>query len=241
MPDAPMDDLFEQLWTTSFDDYAAALTAVRARLMAGERRALGDTELLRLLRPFLWWLHAPGFQDVMDEAEGAMQALMDHQGRHPSFIGMPLGHPMVALSTFLTRYIVDGLHDPTGWTELRSSAEEAAASLAGYFADEITAEGHDGAPLRALAARMKSIHEAKRESCRVLRYIGPQRLDELTGYLHDLPERDQALLLGVLDDRAGDAEVIAFYEAYAGAATDDALRDLAAACLSRVRGAPPTA
>lgn len=232
-----MQDLFDQLHTGSFDDYAVTLTQVRARLQeGGEKYTLRPSDLIFVLRPYMWWLHFPGFEDVMSKAEAAAQTLMAHEitldGGPPRFPGSP----MIALGTFLVRYIQDGLFDPTGFAALYASAETQAAFIAETFAAKLAAKGIDGEALLTFAALMKAIEAAKRESHRILRQIGDQRLDELATYIHDLPEKDQDLVLRALDDFAGNPGVIAFYEAFIEATIDDDLREAATGCLESVRG-----
>lgn len=223
-PEQRFDALQVGLWS----EYRDALRALG--LAAREGHALRDDDLLHLLRPFLWWLHAPGFQDLYDRCDRARDALALHPAHaHPAHPQRPF---WAALALFLSRYLDEGLHDPTALPPPLhfGSPELAMAGIARELAPALRERGSpDGADaLLAVAADFEDVEALKHDAVAALRVFGAQRLDALAALIHDLPEDGQAHVLRALEGNAGHG-VRAFFDAYIERTPDDALREAARA------------
>ncbi|MFO0624108.1 MAG: hypothetical protein U0325_00710 [Polyangiales bacterium] len=212
----------DALQTDRWTGYRAALRALRG--LARDDAEVREVDVIYALRPFLWWLHAPGFQDLYDRCDLARDAL----ARHPTLrhVGHPLHGLAAALSLFLSGYLDEGLHDPRGLpaplqfgSPERAFAEIArslAASLDDGAKDDVVALGD-------LAADLDDIDAHKPAAAALTRAFCAAGLDTLGSLIHDMPEDGQGHILRALEGVEGDG-VAAFYEAFIARTPDDALR-----------------
>ncbi len=177
-----------------------------------EKQPTSDDELRLIMRPFYWYLHSPGFQDVYDAAWSAMEVLQAHRARFERFPTELLG-----LATLLGRYCDDAVLDATGFEgpfglfgPVEIAGQLAAADLAQALAphDEAAAQ-----KLEAVSSLLQDLHGAKHDAYFCLRVIGGDHLPSLATWLSAVGGDAPGFILHALDAFPS-REVVAIYEQY---------------------------
>ncbi|MFQ5569299.1 MAG: hypothetical protein ACE5G0_06465 [Rhodothermales bacterium] len=195
MAEASASDLFSTLYTTNFTQYLTALKAIRELLDAGDRPEMGKDDFLMLLRPYYWFPHRPGFQDIYDTCENAMMVMKNYVDTlFDKKLNPITGNPFLAMGTFLAVYLDEGRFDPSGWRKLFASPEISASVIADEFGGKLEAANtpeEDVQALRSLAALMRDIEGSKHITYWCLRHLGADFLEELS-IIHGFPAGDQS-------------------------------------------------
>jgi hypothetical protein len=186
----------DALRTKSYAEWSKAIVALRDGLDGGSTCEIDEMDLLMILRPYMWWRHNPGFEDVMATCERAMAVIVAK--------AETLGD-VRSVGDFLATYLDDGKHDKKG-SEITTkiAAERWAKRL----------KGKDAKALRELAALMTDLYQKKHTSYWVLRHVGKQRTDTLAKLIHGLVPADQAFILHALDGNIADEKVLNWYRAF---------------------------
>ncbi len=231
-----MKALFEQLKTVDFQAYHKALSAIRNQLDAGaEVEDLDDADIFFLLRPYCWFLHNPGFQDIMDSCEDAMQVLQAHTQELMEESNPIMGNEFLAVAKFLASYIDKGTFDPTEWRMLFASPEVATSTTAKKYAEQLQSiDSEASASMIQLQKTMQEIEGAKHSTYWILRHLGADYSSFLTQMIHSFPSGDQSYILHAMDAFVGDERAIAFYEHFIEKTKYEQLKEEAQGYLERI-------
>lgn len=232
-----MKDLFADLQTVDFQAYGEKLAEIRSKLDAGEKaEGIDDTDVFFSLRPYCWFLHNPGFQDIMDTAESAMQTLQAHQQDLMEETNPLMGNEFLAVAKFLASYLDKGTFDPTEWRMLFASPEIATSTTAKKYAEKLDSINTDAAQkMKDLAELMSQIEGSKHLTYWILRHIGADNLGVLEQMIHSFPSGDQTYILHALDAFPQNEDVIGFYERFIEKTQYDNLKEEAEKYLEAVK------
>lgn len=210
-----MDTPTQALLGGSFADWLEAVKDL-------DTSALDDPAFLGMLRPYYWFVHRPGFQDIYDacaRASDIMNARKDD---------LDDGYNYPGLLTFLVGYTENEALDSTGWIFMGGSAEIAACVGAEELAkklEELKAPAEEIAALQAVKTAMKRIEGAKHMVYNNLREIGDQHIDPITAIIDTLHPSAQDFILHAMDGFKGDPAVISFYKSFLERNADTPLKD----------------
>lgn len=224
-----MKDLIKKLITLSFADYEAALSELRDALDAGQKlEKIEDGEFFFVLRPYCWFLHDPGFQDILDVCEDGMEVLIENEKLLVEETNPITGNEYMAVGSFLAAYLDSGDYNPTGWKNLFASPEIAIHVAAEKYSEKLEAKAPEAAAkLKKLSNVFMQIEGCKHLSYYILRHTGADYIEFLTAIIHKFPSPDQTYILHALDAFPGNEAVVNFYKEYIAAASSDYLREVA--------------
>lgn len=231
-----MKELCEKLYTTSFAQYEKALTLIREVLDKGEKPEISKEDFLMLLRPYYWYVHNPGFQDVIDTCEKFMETLKQNKDVLLEETNPITGNDFLAVGTFLANYLDVGKYDTSGWKMLFASPEIGSAVIAEKFAKklgELNKTDEEIQAMNNLAVLMKDIEGTKHVAYWCLRHIGADFLEQLE-IVHSFPPNDQTYILHALDAFPGNKDVIKFYKGFIEKTSYDYLKKEAGKYLGNV-------
>jgi len=204
-----MKELFEKICTTSFAQFLEALEKIRNLLDEGNKPDISKKYFLMLLRPYYWFVHKPGFQDIIDTCESFMQTVKQNKK-----IFLKEADYFIAISTFLAHYLDFGDYDSSGWKMLFSSPEIAASVIADKYAKKLgklKKSEQEVQAMKNLKKLMEDIETAKHLAYWCLRHIADGFLEELK-IIHSFPPDYQSSILHALDAFPGNKDVIDFYK-----------------------------
>ncbi len=232
-----MKDLFDRLVTISFEDYEVALDEIREELDAGKKaEKLEDGEFFFALRPYCWFMHEPGFQDIMDICEDGLQVMMDNKDLLMEETNLMMGNEFMAVGTFLATYVDEGSYNPSEWKMLFASPEIAVHVTAEKYNEKLKETDAEAAEKMArLSAVFMRLEGCKHSSYYILRHLGVDYLPFLEVMIHKFPADDQTFILHALDAFPNNTEVIGFYNRYIEQVGSDHLRDAAQKYLANVQ------
>jgi hypothetical protein len=187
--------LLEALQTTSYAQWAKAITELREHVDSGSPAEITELDLLMILRAYMWWRHNPGFADVMAACEASMPVILGHIA--------DFGDKGKQVGSFLATYLDDGKHD-------RSCNEIEIHVAAAAWAKKL--KRPESKTMRALSNLMKDIYSSKHIAYWVLRRVGSQQVASLGKLIHGLPPSDQAFILHALDGSLDQPGVKKFYK-----------------------------
>lgn len=191
----PMRHLLDALQTSSYRQWATAITELREHVDSGAQVKITELDLLMILRPYLWWRHNPGFADVIATCETAMPVILAHIDE--------FGAKGKQAGSFLATYLDTGKHDGhCNEIEIYIAAEEWAAML----------QGSEAKAMRALSKLMYDIYGRKHIAYWVLSRVGWQQVATLGSLIHGLPPADQTFILHALDASLHQPGVRKFYK-----------------------------
>ena len=231
-----MKDAFEQLKTIYFTDYLKALEELRSALdQDQDLEGLNDGDLFYLLRPYCWFLHDPGFQDIYDICNEAVEVYQKYQKDLMEKSDELIGNEFVAVNTFLISYLDHERYDTSEWKILFASAEVATATTADKYAQKLKAIDKAAAESSLkLAALLRSIEGSKHVAYCCLRAMGDQCLGLLQTLIHKFPSDNQNYILHALDAFPGNQEVVDFYTDFIAQKRQEYLKEEAEKYLKQV-------
>jgi hypothetical protein len=225
MKDTEVETPTQALLGGSFADWLEAVKDLEAG-------ALDEPAFLGMLRPYYWFVHQPGFQDLYDACARASDILKARKD------DLDDGYNYPGLLTFLVGYTENESLDSTGWIFMGGSAEIAASVGAGELAsklEELNAPAEEIAALQAVKTTMKRIEGGKHTAYNNLREIGDKHLDPMNAIIDTLHPSAQSFILHAMNGFKGDPAVIAFYEGFLERNADTPLKDEVAEYLASVR------
>ena len=223
-----MKDLFDRLITISFEDYQVALKEIRTALDKGQKaEKLEDAEFFFLLRPYCWFMHEPGFQDIMDICEDALQTMMDNKDLLMEETNLLMGNEFMSVGTFLATYVDEGSYNPSGWKLRYASPEVAVQATAQKYRDKLQEDPEAAEKMNRLANLFSNIEGGKHQSYYILRNVGADYVSFLGTIIHQFPANDQTFILHALDAFPNNEEVIGFFNRYIEQTASDHLRETA--------------
>jgi hypothetical protein len=210
-----MSDVAQKMLGGSFADWFTTLRAL-------DLETVDNDAFLGMLRPYFWYVHRPGFQDLHDSCAAALGILEAHAD------DLDDGYDYPGLKNFLEGYVRDEALNSTGWIFMGGSAEIAASVSAGSLAEklaELGAPESEVAALKEVGTLMKRIEGTKHEAGNNIREIGDKHLEPLTAIIDTLHPNGQSFILHALDGNVGSADVIAFYKSFLERNPETPLRD----------------
>lgn len=209
--------LLQKLETRSFAQFVKGLSEVRTTLEKKKERTVTSEEFLAVLRPYFWYLHDPGFQDLYDAAFGAMEVLQKHRDILLTETLPLIGNDFLALATLLGHYCDDGRRNTSGFASLFASAEISAMLIAQKFAEQLAAANAPPEHVQALeriGGLLQAIEGTRHDAYYCLRVVGSAHLEQLAEVIHAVDGDAQGFVLHALDAFKGDAKVVRFYDDY---------------------------
>jgi len=224
-----MKDLVKRLITLNFADYKAALSEMRDALDSGKKlEKIEDGEFFFILRPYCWFLHDPGFQDILDVCEDAMQVIIDHEKLLIEETNPITGNEYMAVGSFLASYLDTGDYNPSAWKSLFSSPEIAIHVAAEKYSEKLeTKDAEAAAQLKKLSNIFMDLEGCKHLTYYILRHLGADYIDFFGVIIHRFPSPDQTYILHALDAFPKNTAVANFYKQYIATASSDYLREVA--------------
>lgn len=181
------------LRASTLPPWATAVSRLGDSLSHGEGPALDARDVLLLLRPFLWYVHALSFQDLADAAAAALRAL---DGRRDALLAQrEVRDDFLALGLLLAAFLEEQCLDASGWARRSEPVERLAAASAHRLAVHL----EEDATLLALSRTFERLGAARRVALACIGALGPRRSPPLD-LIHVLDPDDRRLVLGALSD-----------------------------------------
>jgi hypothetical protein len=211
-----MKTLIDPMVTLSFKDYNQALLELRSWLDSGNiPEKLEDADFFFILRPYCWFLHDPGFQDVLNICETALQEMIDNKEVLWEETNPLLGNKFMGIATFLATYVEYGDYNPSEWRMMFASPEVNVNVTAKEYAEKLKeSNASASAVFTELSELFFEIEGAKHVSYWILRRIAVDYIDFIESLIHTLPGADQAYILHAMDEQLGNESVISFYKRF---------------------------
>lgn len=237
-------EIFKQLYTNDFKLYIQTLQQLRTTLKESNNLSevvnqITEEDFFYMLRPYYWFMHNPGFQDIYDTFDKALLALENHKDFFENHKDSFLKEDFMNVAVFGAVYLEKGTMQPSYWKSFfRAASIEICASIkAGELAEkfkELNATQEDIDALYNLKNLLSQISGSKHVSYKCLRSIGVYFLPALKKYIIAFTGDDQSFILHALDEFKGNNDVIEFYKEYIEKTPSESLKEEAQKYLSRV-------
>lgn len=228
---------FDALKTTDFDAYETALNQLRHSLGEDlQLQTINEEDFFFVLRPYFWFLHNPGFQQVMTSCEEALAILQQYTDTLQEEDNPMLGNEYFAVVNFLGQYVQNETFDPSGWKMLFASPEIATLTSAEKYAEQLQEKAPEGAKkLESLVDIMRRIEGTKHTAYYCLRQLGIHFTPFLQTLIHKLSTGDQGYILHAMDAFPEDPRAIEFLQTFLDTTPHEALKEQAQKSLEAVK------
>jgi hypothetical protein len=208
----------EKLVSSQFPEFLEGMKEFFGSFPASTGTKPDDADFILSLRPFYWYLHNPGFQDIHDQSRLVLELLSKYESQIDEY-------DYQSLVRFFENYLSDG--------NLAGSEIGVTTSLKSLL--EKMNDTPDRDIIENYLRILDSIISAKYLCYDNLREMGNLYTNSLADLTITLTSADADFILHALDGFTGDEKVIGFYEKVIAETDNDNTREYASDYLSRVR------
>lgn len=232
-----MDENISGLQTKLFSEYVENINELRKRLESGEEIKFSDEEFMFVMRPYYWFLHNPGFQDLVDLCDVVANLLMNHEEAILQSNVLSKSD-LNGLIKFLVMYSAKGMYDTSNWMIFASPEIAVFTDLERIIEVLKKSDTNDKEleKMQELSDVMKQIEGAKHTSYYCLRIIGASNVKNILKIFDKLSLEHKGYVLHALDGAKGNEEVIKLYEDFISTTTSKNLKAETEKYLERVKG-----
>jgi len=179
------------LRASTLPTWETAVSRLGDSLSRGDGPALDERDVLLLLRPFLWYVHALSFQDLADAGAAALHVL---NGRRDALLEQDeVRGDFLALGLLLAAFLEEQSLDASGWTTRSEPLERVAITSARRLAAHLG----DEPALLELSRTLEVLGAAKDAALACIGALGSRSVPHLD-LIHALDPEDQRLVRSAL-------------------------------------------